>query len=121
MKVVYIAGRFRGPDAWQRELNIRRAEEAALWVWSIGLVALCPHTNTRFFDGALPDHVWLDGDIELLKRCDAILMVNGWQDSTGACAEKVVAEQLGLPVFYEIRGHDLLFWSQRVEAPHVPR
>lgn len=99
MKVVYIAGPFRGRDAWERESNIRRAEEAALWVWASGMVALCPHTNTRFFDGALPDHIWLDGDLELLKRCDAVLLVDGWRASAGAKAEVTLAHELKLPVF----------------------
>ena len=59
MKVVYIAGPFRGPNAWEIEQNIRRAESLALEVWRAGAAALCPYTNTRFFQGAAPDDVWL--------------------------------------------------------------
>ena len=51
MKLVYIAGPFRGSSAWDIEENIRVAERAALEVWKMGAAALCPHTNTRFFQG----------------------------------------------------------------------
>jgi hypothetical protein len=30
MKVVYIAGKFRGPNAWEIHRNVHRAEQAAL-------------------------------------------------------------------------------------------
>ena len=59
MKVVYVAGPFRGPNAWEIEENIRRAERLALEVWRLGCACLCPHTNTRFFQGAAPDAVWV--------------------------------------------------------------
>ena len=99
MKVIYIAGPFRGDNAWEVECNIRRAEELALGVWRHGGVALCPHCNTRFFDGTAPDEVWLKGDLELLKRCDAVLLTINWRMSKGATAEKEFAEANGIPVF----------------------
>ena len=102
MKVVYVAGPFRGPHSWAIEQNIRRAEALALEVWRSGAACICPHTNTRFYQGAAPDHVWLDGDLELLRRCDAVLMTPDWSTSSGATAERVTATRLGLPVFYEL-------------------
>lgn len=102
MIVVYIAGPFRAADSWQRERNIREAEERAFEVWSLGVVAICPHTNTRFFDGALPDHVWLDGDLEILKRCDALLTTRRWKESTGAKQEVDFAREHQIPVFHDI-------------------
>lgn len=99
MKVVYIAGPFRGPNSWVMECNIRRAEALALEVWRMGAAVICPHTNTRFFDGAAPDDVWLKGDLEILKRCDAVLMTWDWAKSQGATAERHYAELHGIPVF----------------------
>jgi len=99
MKVLYIAGPYRGTDAWEIAQNIRRAEEVALCVWSMGAVALCPHANTAHFQGALPDAVWLDGDLELLRRCDGVVVVRGWQQSAGATAEVELARELGKPAF----------------------
>jgi hypothetical protein len=103
MKVIYIAGPFRGPSAWDIESNIRRAETLALEVWRMGAAALCPHTNTRFFQNAAPDDVWLKGDIALLERCDAMLMTDDWQRSSGARAEHDHASFKRIPVFYELK------------------
>jgi hypothetical protein len=84
-KVVYIAGPFRGPNAWEVEKNIRRAEELAFEVNSLGgCIALCPHTNTRFFSGTLTDEFWLEGTKELLRRCDAVAFTADWKRSVGA-------------------------------------
>ncbi len=100
MKVVFISGPFRAESAWGIEQNIRRAEEAALEVWRQGAAAFCPHTNTRFFQGAASDDVWLKGDIEIMRRCDALLMLPTWRNSQGAIAEHDLAIELGMPVFY---------------------
>lgn len=110
MKVVYIAGPFRAESAWGVEQNIRRAEELALEVWRTGkAAAICPHTNTRFFQGATPDDdVWLKGDIEILHRCDAVLLTPDWERSSGARAERKVAQEAGIPVFHNLAG--LLGW-----------
>lgn len=102
MKVVYVAGPFRGANSWEMEQNIRHAEVLALGVWRLGAAALCPHTNTRFFQGAADDSVWLDGDIELLRRCDAIIMTDNWMASVGARAEHNYAETWGIPVLYSL-------------------
>lgn len=104
MKVVYVAGPFRGASAWDIEQNIRRAETLALEVWRSGAACLCPHANTRFFQNAAPDHLWLEGDLAMLARCDAILMTPEWERSQGARAERDYAARLGLPVFYDLDG-----------------
>jgi len=97
--VVYIAGPFRGANQWDQELNIRRAEALALHVWERGFVALCPHLNTRHYQNYLDDDVWLTGDLELLSRCDAVLLTERWEESVGARSEKVFAEDQEIPVF----------------------
>ena len=99
MKVVYIAGPFRAPTPWKIETNVRRAEEIALKVWRMGAAVICPHTNTRFFQGAAPDTVWLNGCTAILKKCDAIVLIPGWTTSPGARTEALVANRLGLATF----------------------
>lgn len=100
MKIVYVAGPFRGPNSWAIEQNIRRAETLALDVWNMGAACVCPHTNTRFYQGAAPDEVWLRGDLAILRKCDAILMAPNWEQSEGAKAEYEFARELKLPIFY---------------------
>lgn len=99
MKVVYIAGPFRASSGWEIEQNIRRAECLALEVWRAGFAVICPHTNTRFYSGAAPDEIWLEGDLELLRRCDAVLLLPKWRESSGTCAEVTEAMKCGIHVF----------------------
>lgn len=112
MIVVYIAGAFRAPSAWLIEQNIRRAEELALQVWLTGnMVPICPHTMNRFYQGAGPDDIWLKGDLELLSRADAVLVVPGSGNSSGTAIEVKSAEELHLPVFHRL--DFLQVWASR--------
>ena len=100
-KLIYVAGKYRDARGeWYVECNIREAERIAQYIWMNGAVAICPHKNTAHWGGICPDHVWLDGDLEILSRCDAIYMVSNWMSSDGAHKEKEFAEQMGLKVLY---------------------
>ena len=98
IKVIYIAGAFRAKTQWGIMLNVRKAEDASLRFWKLGYAVICPHTMTQHFQNECPDEVWLKGCIELLKRCDAIYLVDGWQNSEGSLDELKVARELGLIV-----------------------
>ncbi|HUU93152.1 MAG TPA: DUF1937 family protein [Phycisphaerae bacterium] len=108
MKVIYVAGPYRACCEHEVYLNIHEAGELARKVWLLGAVAICPHKNTAFYGGNVDDRVWLDGDLEMIRRCDAMLMMPGWERSTGAKAERELAESLGQPVFEEL--HELVKW-----------
>jgi hypothetical protein len=99
MKLVYIAGPYRAATEWEIVQNIRRAEALALRVWQAGAACICPHKNTAFFGGAADVEVWLAGDLEMLRRCDAVICTSDWQLSIGATNEVAFARQLGMPVF----------------------
>src|SRR5574340_251291 len=105
--VVYVAGRFRGATPWDIEQNVRRAEEVALMVARAGAMPICPHANTRFFHGQLTDDFWLAGTLALLARCDAMVLVPGWEGSAGTKAEIEFAEAHGILVLYTGNGEDL--------------
>jgi len=98
--VIFISGAYRAPSAYQIGENIRLAGECALDVWQAGGIAICPHKNTALFDGArgIPDSVWLEGDLELLRRSDAMYLVPGWANSHGAIAEVVFAHRNHIPI-----------------------
>lgn len=110
MTVVYIAGPFRGAHAWAVHQNIERAQAAAYRVWEAGMVALCPHNNTRHFDGTLTDQLWLEGALELMRRCDVVFMVAGWERSAGARAERQRAAACGMQVFDDLDA--LIAWHE---------
>jgi Domain of unknown function (DUF4406) len=102
IECVYIAGPFRGKDHYVIFQNICRAEALSLEVWRLGHACFCPHLNTAHFQDAAPDRVWMEGDLEILRRCDAVLMVPGWRKSKGARAERKLAKSMGMPVFEKI-------------------
>jgi hypothetical protein len=99
MKVVYVAGPFTGKSSWDIEGNVRRAEGLALEVAKLGAMPLCPHTNTRFFHGTITNEFWYDGTLELMRRADAIILIEGWQGSHGTGRELEEAKKKGIPVF----------------------
>lgn len=102
MKVIYIAGPYRGKDNWEIHQNVNRASALALEVWRLGAAALCPHANTAHFQFAAPDEVWLNGDLELLSRCDALIVTPDWEQSSGARAEVRFADENDIPVFFTL-------------------
>ncbi len=111
MKLVYLAGPFRGDNHWVIFQNICRAEALALEVWKLGAACICPHLNTAHFQNALPDSVWLEGDLEMVRRCDALLLTADWKRSSGACAERAFAIAHNILVFYYLS--ELNFWLQQ--------
>lgn len=115
MKVVYIAGPFRAKTPFGVKLNVDAAEKEMhdLVVFAhmhgFKISVLCPHAMTRNLDGTADDPYWLDATLELMRRCDAVLMLPSWEVSAGARGERAEALRLGMPVFYA--RHELLDWS----------
>jgi hypothetical protein len=100
MKVVFISGPYRG----NVEHNIIEARKAAAKLWASGYVVICPHLNTANFDylyPEIPDSVWLEGDLEILRRCDAIYMLKGYISSQGAQAELKLALKTGKEIIFQ--------------------
>lgn len=111
MKLVYIAGPYRAATPWQVEQNIRNAESVAYQVAGMGVAILCPHTMTRYWDRSYTDQYWLEATLEMMRRCDAVVLVPGWESSTGTLGEVAEAEALGIPVFRAC-GHGLREWIE---------
>jgi len=115
MKVVYIAGPFRGVNAWEIAANVRRAEELSFEVAKLGAMPLCLHKNTENMHGALPDRFFLDGTLQLMRRCDAVVLTEGWERSSGARGQVREAISLGIPVLFT--SEHLGRWLAGMAAP----
>ena len=121
--VCYVAGRFRAPTAWGIAENVRSAERVGLMVANEGGMPLIPHANTSNFHGTCTDGFWLDGTMELLRRCDAVVLVPGHEASSGTRAEIAEANRIGIPVFDTTRstlgelGEFIASVKQRVVTP----
>jgi hypothetical protein len=100
VKVAYVSGPYRSKQGIYGVYQyIQAAREVALDLWRQGYAVVCPHLNSALMDGAVPDAVFLAGDLEIMRRCDLVVMVPGWQHSEGACAEREEALRLGMPVY----------------------
>ena len=103
MKLAYTAGPYRAKTLNGVIENIRLAESVAVDLWRLGYAVICPHKNTALLDGTLGEddsHIWLEGDLVMLERCDCIVMIPGWEMSEGAKPELNFARAKGIPVFY---------------------
>jgi len=98
MKVIYVSGKYRAKTIFGVALNIWRARRASQRLWQEGWAVICPHMNTAFFDG---EDIYIRGDCEFIKRCDAIYMLKNWQNSAGASIEFQVARDNGLEIHFE--------------------
>lgn len=98
-KLVYTAGPYRAKTEQQVSWNVERAMWWAEAVWRLGGVAICPHTNTYKMDMAIDPEEFVERDLEIVCRCNAVLALPGWEKSKGALAEIKAAQQAGVPVF----------------------
>ena len=103
MKIAYVAGPYRAKTIRGIVENINKAEAVAL-----GFVVVCPHKNSGLFDGDIPDENFLNGVIELMKRCDLVVMIPDWEKSTGATNEKSIAENEDMKVYFWPQDKDRL-------------
>lgn len=101
MKIAFISGSYRHETINGVLMNILKARAVSLKYWKKGYAVICPHLNAALMDGEMPDDTWLEGDIEILKRCDVIVMIKGWEQSIGAKKELEVAIQNGLTVIID--------------------
>ena len=103
MKIIYTAGPYRG-EGWNAVFeNICRARTAARKLWVKGWAVICPHANTWFMDGPdIPAMTFIEGDLEIVARCDAIFMLPGWERSEGARLEYLQALKFELPIYLSV-------------------
>ena len=97
MKVVYISGKYSGDI----DTNIQKAREIAIKLWESGYAVICPHLNSSHMelDCKASYEQFLAGDVEILRRCDAIIMLPEWEQSKGAWIEWKDARARKIPIY----------------------
>lgn len=103
--LIYIAGKYTAPTREERQRNIDAAEEAGKHVALQGHVPIIPHRisahwddDPRFAEWA-PEKWLTDYCFPMLARCDAIMLLPGWQDSPGAIQEHKYAQANDIEIF----------------------
>ena len=104
MKVIYVAGPYRAQSEDEVFNNIVHAREVAVELWQAGWAVICPHTNSFFMGTRLGDDCFIEGDLEILSRCDAVYMMSNYEGSEGAKLELAKAKELGLEIIFESGG-----------------
>jgi len=112
MRKVYVAGSFRGDNAWEVAENIRAAERLGLEVCRMGAVAVIPHTMYGNFDGALPDEFFIRATLEIQKDCHATIFLPNWRKSEGSVGEHKASLDQGKPVFEHYQLSSLRDWLE---------
>ncbi len=102
MRIVYIAGKYRALDTIGVVHNIQVARHYAEKYWNMGYAVICPHANSGWMEANVPEQILMEGDLDIIKRCDIIVMIPGWEDSVGAINEHATALQYGVKVIYEV-------------------
>jgi len=101
--LVYVAGPYRAATALAVAGNVHRAAaEAADLLYAHGYAVICPpsmsHGWERHTDYS--NERTLEHCCEIVRRCDAVLVVGAWMTSSGTLQEIEAALAAGVPVYY---------------------
>lgn len=98
---IYISGAIAHHDIEERRAAF---EAVANYCEYCGFEAVNPFENEFHKRGQGEIAHWRDHmrvDLKMLLECDAICMMDGWEESKGAKLELDVASTCGLTVYYE--------------------
>ena len=103
--LIYVSGKYSAPTLEEKEYNTNLAIDAGIQVMLKGHEVIVPHLSHWLDLRAQSKGItltwqdFMDTDIEIIKRCDAILYISS---SKGADLELEEAKNWGLEVFYSI-------------------
>jgi nucleoside 2-deoxyribosyltransferase len=100
----YVAGPYRSFSLLMVVRNIFRAWSASRSLMALGVAPVCPHSMYALMDlfGTNVNDI-ISADNTILSSCDMLLVLRGWEGSSGTLAEIKFADKLGIPVFYNIK------------------
>lgn len=105
MKVIYLAGPLSALTERERQANLKYAIDAAFKLRRLGFAVISPHEQGFCGPHALSYEGWMKHGLNLLKLCNAIYLLPGWEASPGTLRELRVAQILGIEVVeYDPRG-----------------
>lgn len=97
-RIIYVSGPYSKGDTAE---NIRNACLAGNEILKRGFTPFVPHLiHLWHLITPKPYQDWLDIDLALISRMDAVLRIPG--ESKGADNEVALALRLGIPVFYSL-------------------
>jgi len=76
-----------------------KARSACRELWILGVTPICPHLNSFLMEGVVSFEEFILGDLELVRRSNAVYMIGDWLNSKGAMQERKFAEFHNIPIF----------------------
>ena len=109
-KLIYVAGKYTASNYSGIEDNIKKAEAVSIKLFSLGWAVFTPHKNTAHYEiyesvTDLDYDFWMECCFEILSRCDAIFMMDGWKESSGSLREHEFAKKCGIEIYHGIPGY----------------
>lgn len=104
--IYYLASPYTHKEASVRKFRAEAATEAAVKLLHLGVFVFAPIPyNEPWEKYNLPGDwaFWCDFDKSFVERCDGgliVLMLDGWEKSTGVTAEIEFAQSLDLPIYF---------------------
>jgi hypothetical protein len=102
--IIYVVGPLRDGKLGSRDSNINLAADVAVELWRSGWGAVyCPHLNS----GAVGlvsrvgnEELLIHSSLLILRKCDAVAILPGWENSEGSKRELRVALRLSTIVLF---------------------
>lgn len=113
--LVYIAGPYRAEHPYQIQQNINNAWNTGVEICKLGYYPVVPHLSTMHMEGLGTPEFFIEATLEVMRRCDAVLVCPNFEKSKGTLGEIKEANKLGIPVFYTILGLQEYFLKKELE------
>jgi hypothetical protein len=95
-----ISAPYYAKHDYQIRSNIYEASMMAEYYWKLDFNVFCPHMNTAFFGGLIPEEKFLQSCIERIRKADAIAFHPKWKYSNGCKRERIAAWNANIEQFY---------------------
>lgn len=99
---IYISGKMRGLPEEESRIKFEAARQ---YLIELGHDVVNPWDSEKEKEAQCLE--WEDYilyDLKIIKGCDALFMLDNWQDSDGAKCEHAFASGMGIEILYEKRG-----------------
>lgn len=119
MRLVYIAGPYRAATPAGVSANIERARLRAADALRAGHAPITPHQLSRGNESVLTEEDWQALLLVVLRVCEEVWLVEGWESSEGTWAEVRAALAADLPVYLpddrRLHEYELRAYRERAE------